>query len=393
MKVFRIDQAQARTFGRTPAGFLQASAALTRVGVFKYRKPDGSTVRELRHPDDVFDLASLETLKCVPVTSDHPKVNDGYVDISNVKVLSVGFIGDSLKVEDNKIVAVDKLTITDEKTIQKAEAGTVELSCGYSCEFEDVPGIYEGEAFDKRQKNIVYNHVALVDSGRAGPEIRLRLDSNSAVLESIADNFIIPRGEKMEKMTIDGKEYDVSPELKLVLEKMLGAQQASTQQVADATKAKADAEKAVVDANTKATDATKTAEVAQAKLDAALEENKKFKTDSSDDKKINELAEEKMKVISVAKHVLGASFKADGLTNIEMKKQVLEKSGVDVKTKTEVYVEARYDAVAESLASEISAIQTFGERVIQRQDSVSTRTPEVARAEAAERAKNQWKTK
>lgn len=373
------------TFKRSPAGFIQTPAYLTRTGVLTYRKPDGSVVRELRHPEDVFNADSLATLAGVPLTNNHPT---RLVDIKNIRNLAVGYIGDTIEPE-GEFVKAKMVTIFDEKTILDAESGKVELSCGYEAELEEVPGVYEGEEYDVRQRNIVYNHVSIVDDGRAGPNVRLRLDSNDAILESIADNYLTSKGDTtMEKITINGVEYEVSPALKPVLEKLMAEKQEAMDMC----------EKVKVDMSTKEADLQKNVDAAtakcdevQAKLDSALEENKKIKTDSNDEKRINALAEEKMKVLSVANFVVGKEFKADGLTNLEIKKKVLESKSIDLANKSEAYIEARYDSVAETLGSEIEAIKTFGEKVITRHDSV--KSPDDARKEAMEKTKNAWKNK
>ena len=46
-----------------------------------------------------------------------------------------------------------------------------ELSCGYRYRPDMVPGTYEGEAYDGVMRDIVGNHVALVTTGRAGPDV------------------------------------------------------------------------------------------------------------------------------------------------------------------------------------------------------------------------------
>jgi len=291
---------------------------------------------------------------------------------------------------DGEFIKALTLTIFDEKAIMDAESGKVELSCGYEARLEEAPGVYEGEAYDVRQRDIVYNHVSIVDEGRAGPQVRLRLDSNDAILESIANNFNTSKGDdQMEKVMIGGTEYECSPELKAALDKFQADEKAKMDEFQKAELAKGEASTQA--AAGQVAEAQKKVDETQAKLDAVMEENKKIKTDSMDEKVINKLAEEKMKVISVAGHVLGKEFKADGLTNLEIKKQVLEKKGVDVKTKSEVYVEARYDALAETITEEIKAIKTFGETVMTRHDSAPT--PDDARTASMERSKNAWKNK
>lgn len=46
-----------------------------------------------------------------------------------------------------------------------------ELSCGYRYVADMTPGEYQGLKFDGSMRNIVGNHVALVDAGRAGPDV------------------------------------------------------------------------------------------------------------------------------------------------------------------------------------------------------------------------------
>lgn len=46
-----------------------------------------------------------------------------------------------------------------------------ELSCGYRYTFVPTPGVYEGVAYDGVMSDIVGNHVALVETGRAGHDV------------------------------------------------------------------------------------------------------------------------------------------------------------------------------------------------------------------------------
>jgi hypothetical protein len=49
-----------------------------------------------------------------------------------------------------------------------------ELSCAYRYELDMTPGEFEGVKYDARMKNIRGNHVALVDEGRAGPDVTVK---------------------------------------------------------------------------------------------------------------------------------------------------------------------------------------------------------------------------
>jgi uncharacterized protein len=56
---------------------------------------------------------------------------------------------------------------------------------GYEVREDHTPGTWNGQAYDLVQRDIRYNHVALLPpgSGRAGRECALRLDSTAAVLD------------------------------------------------------------------------------------------------------------------------------------------------------------------------------------------------------------------
>jgi uncharacterized protein len=68
----RYDTFQIPKVQKTKEGYLRGDAVGSRAGVFVYYNLDGSIRRELRHPDDIFTKTSLDTLKMIPVTLDHP---------------------------------------------------------------------------------------------------------------------------------------------------------------------------------------------------------------------------------------------------------------------------------------------------------------------------------
>lgn len=156
----------------TDEGFLTGVACVTNIGIFPYMLPDGTIRNELRLPEEVFDEASLETLKGKPLTDDHPDVA---VDPDNVKELGVGAVGTEPFHDDQCVYA--PLTIQRRSAIDAAKGGKRALSCGYTCELEFTSGVKWGQKYDAIQRKIRYNHVALVDAGRAGEDAVLRMDS------------------------------------------------------------------------------------------------------------------------------------------------------------------------------------------------------------------------
>jgi hypothetical protein len=153
-------------YEKTDEGFIRIPARVTRSGVFLYRTLDGKVIREMRPKEEVFNEDSLKSLLGKVVTNDHPSEN---VNVNNCKQYQVGFIGDSVAVENDEFVKVS-MTITDADTIRDIENGKKELSCGYSAIILDNNS---DENYDTIQTNIRYNHVAIVDRGRAGRKVRI----------------------------------------------------------------------------------------------------------------------------------------------------------------------------------------------------------------------------
>jgi len=87
---------------------------------------------------------------------------------------TVGNISGKLYTEGGKIFC--ELHINDKETVDKIlSKELVEISAGYLADFEQEDGIYEGEPYAYRQKNIVFNHVLLlpVGEGRCGADVRV----------------------------------------------------------------------------------------------------------------------------------------------------------------------------------------------------------------------------
>jgi hypothetical protein len=177
-------------FTRTTEGFLTGRAIVTSIGVFAYRNADGSTSRELRLPEEVFDYESLNSMKLKPVTNDHPTEK---VTPANTKELAVGNLGSLVtttaqertwdgytppeKLTDGLHVAID-MTVNQADAIEDVLNGKRALSMGYECEIEkaDEGATWLGMAYDSIQRKIRYNHCAIVDAARAGDAARIRLD-------------------------------------------------------------------------------------------------------------------------------------------------------------------------------------------------------------------------
>jgi len=171
-RVQRLDSIRLDSTYFTDEGYFVDHPILTSVGIFEYMNPDGSIRRELRLPEHVFDPESLKTYKGKPIIITHEA---GIVDKNNVEEEQIGTIM-SAGYQDGEDVRAE-IIIHDTDSMK--ESGLKELSLGYNLDLIEEPGEWNGESYDALQTNIRINHLALVDSARAGEQARLNIDSSS----------------------------------------------------------------------------------------------------------------------------------------------------------------------------------------------------------------------
>lgn len=209
-------------------GWVDAWGVATRVGVFVYDDEDrpGEILREWRPPDEVLRQDSLATLVGVPFTIDHPA---GAVDSANFRDLTHGHVL-AVRVDGDLVWA--QIRIASDQAKAAIEAGTIELSCGYRARLDETPGITpRGEPFDAVQRDITYNHLALVDLARAGHVARLHLDHGGRVQRT--DQARRGVTDMKRKIRIDGKTYSV-PDMLVAGISALAEQTAKTKRKGDA---------------------------------------------------------------------------------------------------------------------------------------------------------------
>lgn len=177
----------------TPEGYLLClDVPVSRTGQMIYGpdetpvKADGEDfVRINRTDDEVFRPDAMVSLNGKSVTDDHPDID---VSPENWKELEKGVVMNPRrgKGAEDDLLFVD-LLIKDPDTIQAVRDGKREVSAGYDAEyFQTGPG--EGE-----QRNILFNHVALVEKGRCGPRC------------AIGDHASIPQPVEKHQMATPSK--------------------------------------------------------------------------------------------------------------------------------------------------------------------------------------------
>ena len=182
---------------KTPEGYYQGNVVCTGIGVFRYLDKDKKFVQRLRDVDDV--KAATASINCKPITLQHPNKP---VDINNVKALKVGMTANDATFDglNNRVT----VTITDKDAVDAIDRGEVKaFSMGYKCSVVDNDGVWQGVHHDQQQKDIVYNHLALVTKGRAGDKVNFMVGDSA----DFADIFDMADPEEVEKKpTEDGKE-------------------------------------------------------------------------------------------------------------------------------------------------------------------------------------------
>jgi hypothetical protein len=224
-------------------------ASVARTGVQVYTDAAGREVREYRPPEEVFAADSQASLAGIPVTIGHP----GAVDSTNWRKHAVGHVSDAPPVRrpDGASEWLDAAVyVADGQTLDRVERGDlVEVSMGYTADVVPQKGIApDGSHYDAVQKNIRFNHLALLQDGRAraGRGARLRLDSNGDEMALKQD------GADARRIKVDGIDCDFGSETHVQMLERRAEQAVARADAADAkakaTEAELGAVKAKLDA-------------------------------------------------------------------------------------------------------------------------------------------------
>jgi hypothetical protein len=337
---FKLDALKNDRYQITDEGFLTCQASVTRAGVFDYLDDSGKTVRELRSPEEVFAEDSLATLRMIPVTFQHPQAKR--VTVDNNRQLNVGLTGEVVTHDDQFVNCTVK--ILDKAVVayvldRHGQGKDVELSCGYDAEVVSIAGEHPTEGhYDAVQKNIRYNHLSIVPRGRAGANVKLKLDTKRK--EKHMFKFI-RKALKLDGFAMDAIEAEVPEQAQSVL--------AHLGQKLD------EAVEVIKERGARIAELTKKADADQAKIDTLTEEVEKLKTDNAalsdpSGEKIQAIIADRKALEDVAAKV---DVKTDGMTDQAVKVAVIEKQSPEFKAdgKSADYIDARFDAVVELLSA------------------------------------------
>lgn len=159
---------------KTPEGFLICrNVPIARTGTQVYLareiglEGDGR-VTVVRMPEDVFEPAAMASFEGKTVANEHPP-GDGQLRTDNNAAYDKGDVTNVRRgtgTEDDCLLA--DLIVKDAILISEIEAGKREVSCGYTCIYEEL------ENGQYAQRQIRGNHVAVVPNGRAGSRVAIK---------------------------------------------------------------------------------------------------------------------------------------------------------------------------------------------------------------------------
>lgn len=181
--VQRFDRSELRSPRRRKDGILVVDGIAVKECVLSYPQPDGRVIRELVPESTI--RASASEIEHLPLCLHHPRDKRGNpikVTPANTRELSHGNVDGAVTVGEGAATRVS-IAIRSAEAQKAATNGTAELSLSYDCQIDPTPGVHPIHGpYEVVQKARSYDHIALVDRGRVGPDARIRLDGESTTL-------------------------------------------------------------------------------------------------------------------------------------------------------------------------------------------------------------------
>ena len=149
---------------------------IAKAGVFEYL---GREISDSLPETEVYKVyrpweeleKSAKDFEGMPVKFGHEWVQPEKRDIK------IGAVSGEVKLEEPYLVA--DIKVYDKDAIEEITAkGIVDLSPGYKAYYKKEAGEYNGEKYEFKQEDIKYNHLAVVENGRSGKEVKIN-DENS----------------------------------------------------------------------------------------------------------------------------------------------------------------------------------------------------------------------
>lgn len=164
---------------------------------------DKGVVRIMRDEEEVFRPETMASFEGKAFTISHP---EQFVDPNNWADLAKGILQNVRRGEgDQSDDLLADILVTDAVAIGLVKRGLREVSCGYEAEY-----IQTGDG-QGRQTNIIGNHLALVEQGRAGPAYAINDHKGRTMKQTFGEKFKAYFGKAVDEAV---KEMDADMEEK-----------------------------------------------------------------------------------------------------------------------------------------------------------------------------------
>ena len=149
---------------------------LSKVGIYPYLgkqiddslKPD-KIYRVYRPAEELLNKETVKSFNLVPLINDHEMLGKDFKPAEKKGI--DGIIYNPRVAHENMLIG--NIKIYSERMMKDIKNGKKELSMGYTCTYDLTPGDWDGQPYDVVQRNLRGNHVALVDKGRMGSDVRV----------------------------------------------------------------------------------------------------------------------------------------------------------------------------------------------------------------------------
>lgn len=391
-KDYRIDKGGRITSKVDENGYLRIDGVVAHVGILEYMDDDGSIIREFVPEETLFDEESLKSLAGAPVTLQHPPV---MVTPSNYKEYSQGSVNGMPKRDGDNLVA-SMLVIGNDALHAVEYDGVSELSPGYSVDLDETPGEWQGQKYDRVQRNRRYNHQAIVDAARGGSVCSLRFDG--ANVPNNEDNSMtqikLPGGGTVEvadaataatinaALAKQGKRLDsttgqlkklvkaIAPKLKLDADdivkdaddenkdEVVEVDVPAVEEAVTSVSAAVDTLQAQLDELADAVNAGVDTEV----MDTDSEEDKTDEDTDTDPEQKTDALSKMLYIVEAAKKLKPGISHMDGkrvksAREIQVEALIAAKSGFNADGKSDAYINGRFDAAVEGLKTRTDSLR------------------------------------
>lgn len=353
---------------------------VSKEGVFPYL---GHTISDECEPNKIYNVyRPAETLRqSVPTWDNPPKVvllghemvGEGFTSTDDRHIQ--GVMTNPVFDEDTKALYAD-ITIYSDELKDAIKNDTKEISLGYFCKYKKKRGVFNGQVYDYVQEDMVGNHLAVVDAGRCGSDVKvfdhkctmdsLNLGDFESPLKTMDENGIIESKEtkgtdmyvtidEVRRLLTESFTYgdnEVDPKVKLIMT----ALEAKAKQTLDEDETKEE-EKKSEDSD----DEEKEEKKAEDKCGKDEDEEEKKESEDCDEKK--ETADSIKELMSVVKDMADDIKKLvakDEEKDDEEKKESEDGDDSDDESKEEKESEDE-DEDEETKKSEDSAVFVFGQ--------------------------------